>query len=191
MMGAHVPSPIGHLLAGLSVGWLSEPAPPPAERRDPRPALTPFVLWCAAAAALPDADLIIPHFHRSATHSLTATVLVLIMAAGVTGKVTRSPGWVFAWAMAAAHGSHLLLDWLGTDRFPPPGIQALWPFSREFFISHVDLFPPVERRILRPEAFSVNAAAALTELLVLGPVALAAWSVRRRRAGAGQETPQP
>ena len=197
MMVAHVPSPIGHVLAGLSVGWLSEPAPQGLRRPDTPVALTPFTLWCAAAAALPDADLLVTHFHRSATHSLTATALVLIVAAVVTGKVTRPSRWTFVGALGLAHATHLLLDWLGTDRFPPPGIQLLWPFSRDFFISHVDLFPPVERRIFRPEAFRVTAAAALVELAVLGPLALAALWVRRRRVrkgssefGVSSDTPQ-
>ena len=138
MMSASMPSPIGHTLAGLAVGWLSEPArPAPSSRL--RDSLTPLVLWCAFVAAIPDADLLIPHFHRTATHSVTATVLLLIMVAAVTGKVTRHPAWTVALALATAHGTHLLLDWLGTDRFPPPGLQVLWPFSPHFFYSGVDL----------------------------------------------------
>ena len=182
-----MPSPLGHLLAGLSVGWLSEPAPAPTDLPRPafrpplRAALTPFAVWCAVAAAIPDADLLIPHFHRTATHSLTATALVLIIAAGVTGKVTRRHAWVFAAALAASHASHLLLDWLGVDRFTNPGIQVFWPFSDAFYISDVNLFPPVERRIMRPDAFAVNLTAALTELVVMGPIAAAAWLVRRTR----------
>lgn len=176
-----MPSPIGHTLAGLAVGWFSEPAPATPRRRL-RDSLTPFVCWCAVVAAIPDADLLIPHFHRTATHSVTATVLLLIMVAGVTGKVTRHPAWMVAFGLAAAHGTHLLLDWLGTDRFPPPGLQVLWPFSPHFFYSGVDLFPPVERRLLRPEAFGVNAYAAAWEVLIMGPIALVAWFRRHRRS---------
>lgn len=182
MMSASMPSPIGHTLAGLAVGWLSEPARPATSSRL-RDSLTPLVLWCAFVAAIPDADLLIPHFHRTATHSVTATVLLLIMVVAVTGKVTRHPAWTVALALAAAHGTHLLLDWLGTDRFPPPGLQVLWPFSPHFFYSGVDLFPPVERRLLRPEAFSVNAYAAACEVLIMGPIAALAW-MRRRKAAA-------
>lgn len=183
MMSASMPSPIGHTLAGLAVGWLSEPAPP-ATGSGLRDSLTPLVLWCALVAAIPDADLLIPHFHRTATHSVTATVLLLIMVVAVTGKVTRHPAWTLALTLGAAHGTHLLLDWLGTDHFPPPGLQMLWPFSPHFFHSGVDLFPPVERRLLRPEALSVNAYAAAWELLIMGPIALVAWSRRRRGASA-------
>jgi hypothetical protein len=75
----------------------------------------------------------------------------------------------------------MLLDWLGTDRFPPPGLQVLWPFNDHFFYSGVDLFPPVERRILRPEAFAVNARAAFWELIIIGPVTAAAWFIKGGR----------
>jgi membrane-bound metal-dependent hydrolase YbcI (DUF457 family) len=176
-----MPSPIGHTLAGLAVGWLSEPAPAGQHVSRVRSALTPAALWCAFVAAIPDADLLIPHLHRSASHSVTATALVLIMAIAVTGKVTRRATWTFALAVAAAHGTHLVLDWLGTDRFPPPGIQLFWPFSDRFYISGLDLFPPVERRLLRPEAFGVNLRAATWELLIIGPVAAVAWMIRNQR----------
>jgi inner membrane protein len=180
-----MPSPIGHTLAGLAAGWLSEPAPPQSNRTGLRSILTPFALWCAFVAAIPDADLLIPHFHRSASHSLTVTALILIIAVVVTGKVTRRRAWVFAAALAGAHASHLLLDWLGTDRFPPPGIQVFWPFSDRFYISGLDIFPPVERRLLRPEAIGINARAALWELLIMGPIAGIAWLVRNRRRKIG------
>jgi membrane-bound metal-dependent hydrolase YbcI (DUF457 family) len=180
MMSAPMPSPIGHTLAGLAVGWLAEPArvQPCSRVRD---LLTRVALGCAAVAALPDADLLIPHAHRTATHSVTATALVFIITAAVTGKVTSRPGWRLALALAAAHGTHLLLDWLGTDPFPPPGLQLFWPFTDHFYISRVDIFPAVERRLLRPEAIAINARAAMWELLIMGPVAAASWAVKCRR----------
>ena len=191
MMFAPMPSPLGHSLAGLTVGWLSEPA---FSRRPGRwfDSLTPWAVWCAVVAVAPDADLLFPHFHRTATHSVTATVSVLIITAIVTGKVTRRPAWGFAIALAAGHATHLLLDWLGTDRFPPPGLQMLWPFSGKFFYSGIDLFPPVERRLWRSEALGVNALAAFWEFAIMGPVAAAAWFVRqrRRRWSASDTTPQ-
>jgi membrane-bound metal-dependent hydrolase YbcI (DUF457 family) len=180
MMSAPMPSPLGHSLAGLAVGWFSDPVPAGPTRSRLAGALTPLVFWCGFVAAIPDADLLVPHFHRSATHSVAATAFILIITAAVTGKVTGQTNWRMAVAFAAAHASHLLLDWLGMDRFPPPGIQLLWPFSDHFFISGIDLFPPVERRLLRPEALAINARAAMWELLFVGPVALVAWRVRRR-----------
>ena len=189
MMSAPMPSPLGHTLAGLTVGWLSAPAPRAGVRRL-ADAFNPFVLWCAFVAAIPDADLLVPHFHRTASHSLTATAFILIIATAVTGKVTTRSAWQFGLALAAAHGTHLLLDWLGTDRFPPPGIQLLWPFKDQFYISGFDVFPAVERRLLRPEALAINARAAMWEAVIMAPVAFLAWQVRvrRRRTGAAAPT---
>ena len=180
MMTASMPSPIGHTLAGLTVGWLAEGAPSGQPGRL-REALTPFVLWCALLAVLPDADLLIPHFHRTATHSVTATALVLIIAAGVTGKVTVHPAWRFIVALAAAHASHLLLDWLGFDRNPPPGIQLLWPFSDRFYISGWELFPPTARGEFTARMIAINVRAVFWETILLGPLAAAAWTLRQLR----------
>jgi membrane-bound metal-dependent hydrolase YbcI (DUF457 family) len=194
-----MPSPIGHLLAGLTVGWLTEPrtqeVPTAGTGDDATPrtaegltthhsdarALTPFVLWCAVVAALPDVDLLVPQFHRTATHSLTATLLILIITLAVTGKVTGAPAWRLAFALAGAHATHLLLDWLGADPSPPRGFELLWPFSGRFFISGLDLFPGTERRIASRAFVAVNLRAAIVELAVLGPCAVVAWWVRRKR----------
>lgn len=177
-----MPSPIAHTLAGLTVGWLCDPLPEPPRPSSSgslRAALTPFVLWCAALAALPDADLLIPHAHRTATHSLTATLVIFIIAASVTGKVTRSNVGRIALALAAAHATHLLLDWLGTDRNPPAGLQIFWPFDPAFYISGWDIFPPVARGRLSASMLAINANAAFWEVLLMGPIAFVAWTVRR------------
>lgn len=197
MMTIGMPSPIGHTLAGLTVGWLSDrsaaPSLPAGSRWTTRlrSALTPTVVWCAALAALPDADLLIPHFHRTATHSVTATVLVLIIAATVTGKVTRAAAATFVLALTAAHASHLLLDWLGTDRNPPAGIQMFWPFDPTFYISGWEVFPPVARGRISPQMIAINAHAALWELILMGPVAGAAWLFRTRRNSRGHGESNP
>jgi membrane-bound metal-dependent hydrolase YbcI (DUF457 family) len=176
-----MPSPIGHSLAGLTVGWLSEPQRPAPAETTFRAAFSPFVLWCAALAALPDADLLIPHAHRTATHSLTATGLILIITAGVTGKVSGRANWRLAFAFAGAHATHLLLDWLGVDRNPPAGIQIFWPFDPRFYISGLDLFPPVSRAGITWQMVTINAYAAVFETIAVGPIALLAWAIRRRR----------
>jgi membrane-bound metal-dependent hydrolase YbcI (DUF457 family) len=185
-----MPSPVGHFLAGLTVGWVGEGNSERTKRVSSPTGLRPWttggrpwtiVLWCAVLAALPDADLLIPHFHRTATHSLTATVLVFILAAVVTGKVTGEIRWRLALVLATAYGTHLLLDWLGADPSPPRGFQLLWPFSDRFFISDLDLFPGTERRFGRGDFLLVNLYALLVELAILGPCALAAFVFRRTR----------
>jgi len=175
-----MPSPIAHSLAGLAVGWLSD-RPSPQGRTWLRNAATPLVLWCVLLAAIPDADLLLRDFHRMATHSVAATALVLIMALVVTGKVTRHVSWRIVLALAAAHATHLLLDWLGTDRNPPAGLQMFWPFSSRFYVSGWELFPPLERGRVSVTMLAINGYAAIWELILMGPIAVAAWVVRRRR----------
>jgi membrane-bound metal-dependent hydrolase YbcI (DUF457 family) len=188
MIVAGMPSPIGHTLAGLTVGWLSDAGAvrPPRQTRSWKAALraafTPLVLWCGAIAALPDADLLLPHGHRTATHSITATLIVFIIATVVTGKVTRATAVRLALALAAAHATHLLLDWLGTDHNPPAGLQMFWPFDPDFYVSGWDIFPPVARGQISTAMLIVNLRAGLWEIALVGPVAAAAWLFRRSRA---------
>jgi len=175
-----MPTPIGHALAGLAVAWSTEPSG--HSFRPGRSLAGPLTLACVALAVLPDADLLYPPIHRAVTHSVGATILVTIIAAAVTARVTGRISWRIALACAAAHASHLLTDWLGTDRnYAPYGIQMLWPFDTGWHISGWDVFLPVERR--RPfslPTLRTNVAAAAWEITVLGPVVAAMWLVRRR-----------
>lgn len=180
MMNACMPSPLGHALAGATIGLLTEVS---VDTRAGRAGayLTPLVLSCAVMAVAPDADLLVSGWHRTATHSLTATALVFIVTAVVTGKVTGRPAWRWCVALAGAHATHLLLDWLAMDPRPPSGIQVFWPFSHQFHISRLDIFPGTERRIFKPGALLLNARSAMWELLIMGPIVTAAWWVRRTR----------
>jgi inner membrane protein len=204
-----MPSPIAHALAGVAVAWSAEQLPGSAGLK--RPFSLGVTLSCVALAVLPDADLIYMPIHRKATHSIGATILVTILAIAVTGKVTRlstfrraqgppepargtmrsGPGrtpsarahvaWGLVLVCAAAHASHLLLDWLGADPSLPMGIQALWPFSLRWFISGWNLFPYTERRhILSAASIAVNLKAAGWEIAIMGPIVLALGLWRRR-----------
>ena len=176
-----MPTPIGHALAGIAVAWSAEP-----ESRLSsvvRALGEPLTLVCVALAVLPDADLLYPPIHRSVTHSIGATILVAIVAASVTGWVTGKIQWRIVSVCAAAHASHLLLDWLGTDRnYSPFGIQLLWPFDQGWYQSGWDLFLQVERR--DPLSFAtirVDVAAALREIAIVGSIVVAIWFSRRSR----------
>src|SRR3954468_22658045 len=74
-----MPSPIGHALAGLAVGW-AVAAPGASPRRAAAPML------CAAIAAAPDLDLLLG-IHRMYFHSLGAVFVVLLVA-----RVALGPG---------------------------------------------------------------------------------------------------
>jgi membrane-bound metal-dependent hydrolase YbcI (DUF457 family) len=137
-------------------------------------------------AIAPDGDLFL-ETHRSLTHSVTAALVTTIIAAAVTGWVTRSrarrqgrlPVARIALMCGAAYGTHLLLDWLATDRTPPFGLQLLWPISREWFISGANLFPQTERqRLLSIPSLRTNLIAFAWETILLGPVVALLWLVR-------------
>jgi membrane-bound metal-dependent hydrolase YbcI (DUF457 family) len=207
-MRPSMPSPVGHALAGVAVALVGE-----RNRNLQRPLqfLTqPATLLCIALATLPDADLLVRGFHRTVTHSLGATALVTIVAIVVTAWVTRSGRgslvagrgslvvgrgasevgrrmvWVVILMCAAAHGSHLLTDWLGADYSTPSGIQLLWPFSDRYFRSGWDIFPQIERRrIFSAASIAINVKALTYEVLIMGTIVIALWFWRARsRSGA-------
>jgi membrane-bound metal-dependent hydrolase YbcI (DUF457 family) len=185
-----MPSPVGLALAGIAVALAGDRGRAPIDLR--RFLTRPLTLGCVALAVVPDVDLLVPRFHRTATHSATATLVVTIVAVAVTGRIRRKgsatadgPVGRIAWSVvsmcAAAHASHILLDWLGRDPSQPAGVQALWPFSGRWFISGLDLFPQEERRhIFTAASMVLNLNALRWELLLMGPVVAALWWLRQR-----------
>jgi inner membrane protein len=164
-----MPSPIGHVLGGVAVVWA-------ADLVERRPSSDRLILAGALLAAAPDLDLLWPGAHRTATHSLTAVVIVMIIAAAVTGRVTR---WRTTVVCGAAYASHLLLDWLGADNFPPRGIQLWWPFSDAWYISDWDLFRQTARQhFLSLPIIRQNLLAVCQELAILVPLLVAIRLVR-------------
>src|SRR5687768_2201625 len=135
-----MPSPVGHALAGAAAAWLIQP-PPRADGRQDARALVFQVAIFGLAGALPDIDLAFGQ-HSGPTHSIGASVLagvagwIAVQLYGVRGRQAARA----ALAVAAAYGSHTLLDWMGNDTTPPIGIMALWPVSREFYESSLHVF---------------------------------------------------
>src|SRR3954470_7781519 len=81
-----MPSPIGHALSGVAIAWTASLAEPgDAAGRTVSDRWLPVY---AALAVVPDLDLLVHGAHRTATHSVTAMLLVTIVAAAVTGQVT-------------------------------------------------------------------------------------------------------
>jgi inner membrane protein len=167
-----MPSPIGHSLAGLvtHVGTA-----PPGELRDPRRALLLVALANAA-----DLDFLLKlvdgqNHHQRWTHSLTCAVI----AGFVVAAFTR--GRRLGLAAGLAYATHVLLDWLGNDTHPPIGLQALWPFSPEFYKSPWIVFKDVGRQATW-ETVVNNARAGALEIAILVPVLAVAWWLRRRFA---------
>src|SRR5262245_9458408 len=106
-----MPSPIGHVLAGLAIGVAAEKAPAEAGAHvRHRAHVVPLALWAAFVAAAPDLDLVLHLGHRTVTHSVVATLIIMSIAAAVTGKVTGRIDWRAALVLGAAHASHLVTD---------------------------------------------------------------------------------
>jgi hypothetical protein len=153
-----MPSPVGHALGGIAAGV-------------PIVGRCRVALWTlGAAGAAADLDLMIGT-HRGFSHSVGAAIVAGLIA----WIATRS--WRWGAAIGAAWGSHVLLDWLGADSWPPLGIPALWPFSDAYYRSPITLFPAVSRQYWLGTRFVYfNAIALAVELIILLPIA---WAVTR------------
>ena len=184
MIAPRMPSPIGHALAGLTAAWAVDLVPGDrAWRTAPesaswfRRAGNGLTLACVTLGAAADLDLLFAA-HRTVTHSVGAVILVGAVAAELAASARR-PVARIALMCAAAYATHLFIDWLSIDLSKPQGIQALWPFSREWFISGIDLFRQTERRDLwTSDTMAKNLKAILQEVVILGPPAVALWLIR-------------
>ena len=171
-----MPTPIGHALAGITAGCLvlagRTQRGSGLERRDwIRP-----VTIVAMLGVAPDLDFLIG-VHSAYTHSVGATLVVGLAAAGLvtTRRVVASV------AAVLAYGSHIALDWLGTDAVAPHGVMALWPLSSGYFLSNHFVFLAVCREYWLWACWLHNAGALFRELLFLAPPAALAVALLRRR----------
>jgi inner membrane protein len=190
-----VPSPIGHALASLAVGWLAAPD----ECRETATAAGPTLRirlprwrWPAAfvaAGLAADLDLLVG-LHSRYTHSVGA-VAVMFVAAWLALKPRARRPVAVAVALALCYASHLLLDLLGSDTSPPLGIMALWPLSSEFYLSPVTIFGGISRRYWLAAAWVQNARSVARELLLLAPPAALVWWFRVRSGTARRREPVP
>lgn len=154
-----MPSPIGHALAGVAAGCAAA-GPRPLRARSTARRLLAFGLL----GMLPDIDLLSGQ-HSTYTHSVGAVVTVAASAALLGGADARSIA-----ATAAAYGSHVLLDWLGSDDVAPYGVMALWPFTDAYLLSDRRWFMAVCREYEQASCWLHNARGVLRELAILGPL---------------------
>lgn len=158
-----MPSPIGHALGGIAAGWGLAP------RRDRA------AMWALAAlGVMPDLDLLVRD-HRGPAHSIGFAAIV----GAVTWLATRR--WRWGAAASLAWASHVLLDWMGEDTWPPIGIQALWPVSHAWYQAPFVLFPSVSRQYWRDDFWYFNLKAIGVELAVLLPVTAVVVYAHRKR----------
>ena len=184
-----MPTPVGHALAGVAAGYLIAGRQNRAARSalDAAPTRRSIasdrrLLLFAGLGILADIDFLFG-VHSAYTHSIGATVVVGVLAA-VLGRHRggRSRGGRFALAAALAYGTHILLDWLGSDSVAPLGVMALWPLSTDFFLSNLYWFPSVCRQYRELSCWWNNVASVVWEIAVLGPLAVGALYYLNRRS---------
>jgi inner membrane protein len=196
-----MPTPIGHAMAGVAAAWAADLVPGDRAWRTASRFASWFAragngltLGCACLAVAPDIDLVFlpfnAHGHRTVTHSVGAVLFVGLVAAVMAVRARRPVARVVLMC-AAAYATHLLMDWMGADNFPPRGVQLLWPFSHAWYISDWDVFRQTARRqITSPTIIRVNLLAIAQEVAILLPIVVALWSVRvKALAGLATELP--
>ena len=172
-----MPTPVGHALAGLAIGWFSEAMGKKNAAPIRRPALGRLTLACIAAAVVADADILFGQ-HRTYSHSIGAVFLAGVIAWLIARRRGHRPVAI-AFTIAVAYATHLLLDWLARDTAPPLGLMALWPFSSRFYVSGANLFFEVSRRYWKADEFILgNLKAIGWEIVMLAPVAAFVWWIR-------------
>jgi membrane-bound metal-dependent hydrolase YbcI (DUF457 family) len=179
--------PPAHMLIGAGLAEVAR-----AGMDDPPPRR---FAWAVAAvlAASPDGDIILGillgrggSLHGTFTHSLTAALVVALMAYAVGGG---------RWAAIAGIGyaSHLLVDLL--DESGPTNLMLGWPFSGAQPYSLGKLFPKVQVKgdgmidtalnVLEPASLANLVIQTLMAAAIFGALVLIARGIRRLRARRG------
>jgi membrane-bound metal-dependent hydrolase YbcI (DUF457 family) len=168
-----MPSPVGHALGALAVGWTIAGG---TARED----LLKRTVWIAGIGLAPDLDLLIGR-HSMETHSLGAALIVGGVAAWLRWPLASGRARIFL-TTALARMSHPILDSMGTDTSSPNGVMLFWPISSEHVVA-VPVFDPISRRWWVPGFALSIAQAVVRELLILGPIAFGAWWWARWKHG--------
>ena len=180
-------SPVGHIIAASAVGVSCT-----------RNRLTPaYVVFCIFSGIAPDLDLLIGWvlgdingYHHLGSHSVVAALLYGLLVYMVVRVMTRDSGQANGWAVSGTlmYASHVLLDYLAADSSPPFGLQLLWPFSNEFYISPVSVFMRFMHDTQGADMWGLisgmfivhNFYAVVLETVLLLPLLLVAIVIRKR-----------
>ena len=168
-----MPSPVGHSLAAVAVGWIVA-RPAPVGR-----ALAVQVGILVGVALSPDLDLLVGR-HSRETHSVGAGVVVASIAAIMRWPVAQDRWRIFL-AVLLAYLSHPLLDALSRDTSSPFGVMAFWPFSSVHFTTGLNLFMPIWRRWWVSGFLSHTIIAVSREIAIMAPIAWLVWWRRSER----------
>jgi len=175
-----VPTPVGHVLAGVAVGQA-------ANWNRPLTA-TPWrdMALFALISVLGDLDFLPgilagQHdlYHHGVTHSLGAA-LAMGLAMAMIGW-PRGRAWRWGLTGFLVYFAHAALDAVGQDTSFPYGVPLWWPLSDEYVIADWAFFLDVRRTPFGWPVIRHNLVAVALEIAVLGPpAALIAWRRLRR-----------
>ncbi len=128
-----MPSPIAHMLVGLTIARRSRVWNEPVRVR--------WILLAVFAANAPDLDFLfglaagaINRYHPNPSHSVLAALIFALVATLVLGRTWTRPLRLFGLTFGL-YGSHILLDMFGDSSPAPPGVQLFWPLSDAGFVS--------------------------------------------------------
>jgi hypothetical protein len=165
-----MPSPVGHALAALAVGWVAAGAARPNT-------LMKRSVLIAALGVAPDLDLLGGR-HSMETHSFGAALLVGAVAAAVRLPLASTPLRIFLTA-TLAWATHPVLDSFGADTSEPFGVMMGWPLSREH-VMFEPFFHSISRRWWLDGFITNTLMAVVREVAILGPIAVVSWLAMRR-----------
>jgi inner membrane protein len=83
-------------------------------------------------------------YHHYASHSITAALIFGLAISGALGKRHREFLRFFV-VVTFAYGSHVALDYVTMDTSRPYGMQMLWPFSDNFYLSPWLVFQDIKK----------------------------------------------
>jgi membrane-bound metal-dependent hydrolase YbcI (DUF457 family) len=170
-----MPTPIGHLLAGISAYRIVEPSSPKQRR---------IFLAALFMAVMPDFDFVFGFFvdnpnryHHYFTHSIFFIIAVSFFVALFLSQNSRAHLLADFVLLTVAGSSHLLLDMLAVDTSAPYGMPLFWPLSQKYVILPVSIFSDIQRasdssRFLGSLFNRHNLFAVGKEVVILGSITL-------------------
>jgi membrane-bound metal-dependent hydrolase YbcI (DUF457 family) len=167
-----MPTPVGHALGAVAIYFAATDRP---LRED-----LGMATACVGASLFPDLDFVITPFvgrsyHHYFTHSLGFAVLFAMVVYLIARGLKRTRPLRDTGLLTACYLSHILLDLVGKDTWPPFGVQLFWPFSDAFTISPLIVFDEVRRGTLGRLFGRHNWLTLAREVLILAPVAAFFW----------------
>jgi inner membrane protein len=136
-----MPSPIAHAVSGYVLAKFLPLTQPRTSRRRRWEILCLYPVFVATVADLDFIPQIITgeSFHRGLTHSLIFALGFSLILAFILRNRWQFSYKQLAWITFILYGSHLVLDFFTEGR----GIPLLYPFTENFFVSSITIFPGV------------------------------------------------